>query len=40
MRYAVLKLLDRCLTKLIQANGKAHSRWVKRQLKHRKLEEL
>jgi hypothetical protein len=40
MSYLLIKFADRVLNKLVQANGRAQARWVKRQLKHRKLEEL
>ena len=40
MSYLLIKFADRMLNKLVQANGRAQSRWVKRKLKHRKLEEL
>lgn len=40
MSYLLIKFADRVLNKLVQANGRAQARWVRRKLKHRKLEEL
>ena len=40
MSYLLIKFADRVLNKLLQANGRAQAKWVRRQLKHRRLQDL